>query len=501
METIKTFFMLTGEEKKQLKSKYFQVTPDICICDGLVVVLNSEGTVSVEGNQTFDSHKWINVIKICSGDHHVVGLKSDGTVVAFGDNTYNQCNVSSWKNIANISAKNDLTVGISANGQTYTTGSFEKHTFDMDNVKKIYQTIGSVVQEYETKISDLKKELNSVKESSKIFKADVVNSISDFKPKINALENAVKALPDSENLLHFADEFEYIIKNSDITLLHYMGSKVRTIKFPSNIGGKSVTNVAEGIFDFIDNNAVKEIYISGSIVTINKENRVFKKLVNLNGINVNKNNISYSSHDGVLFNKAKTELITYPKAKFGDYSIPKGVVSIKDEAFLNCHNLRSIIIPDSIKNLYPYNASDDNDVFYCPWGEDLGSCKNLENISVAEDNLYFSSDSDGVLFDKQKHILICCPSKKKGYYSVPNHVVKIQDGAFSNCPDMKGVFIPDSVGQIGSCAFGIGNPPTSIEIWGNPNSFAFEYAKRLNIKFINKNQNSSLFSRCFGGSK
>ena len=500
MKEIKTFFMLTGEDKKQLKKKYFQVTPNICICDGFVVVLNSQGIVSVKGNKNFDTRQWIDIIKICSGDHHVVGLKSDGTVVAWGDNTYHQCDVSAWRDIADISAKNDLTAGISSNGKTYTAGSFEKHITDMENIKKIYQTIGSVVQEYETKIADLKRELNAVKESSKTFQVGLTNSVSDIRPKINSLENAVKALPNSENLLHFAEEFEYIVKNSDIKLLYYMGNKPRKIKFPSVIGGKTVTYVAEGIFDFTDKDAVKEIYISGNI-KINKENHVFKNLVNLNSINVNKDNVSYSSYDGVLFNKAKTELMIYPKAKFGDYIIPEGVISIKDEAFLNCHNLRSIKIPDSVRNLYPYNASDDNDVFYCPWGEDLCSCRNLEKIGVDSGNLYFSSDSYGVLFDKQKHILICCPPKKKGYYSVPYNVVRIQDGAFSNCSDMKGVFIPNSVEQIGSCAFGIGNPSALIEIWGDTNSFAFEYAQRLNIKFVDKNNNYSLFEKYFEGNK
>ena len=499
METIKTFFMLTGEDKRQLKKKYFRITPNICICDGFAVVLNSEGIVSVEGNQTFDTRQWINITKICSGDHHVVGLKSDGTVVAFGDNTYNQCEVSSWKNIVEISAKNDLTVGISANGRTYTTGSFEKHTFDMDNVKKIYQTIGSVVQEYETKISKLKSELNALKKSTVAFQIDFSNNVSNITPKLNTLESSVTDLQNSENILHFANGFEYVMKDGSIILLHYVGDKSRTIKIPNIIGGKAVTQVAEGIFDFTDKNVVNEIYISGNIMKINKENLVFKNLINLHSINVNKNNCTYTSVDGVLFDRSKTELIFYPKAKFGDYSIPQGVVEIKSEAFWHCHNLRSLTISGSVQNLYPYNADDNNDIFYCPWGEDLCSCKNLENIDVSKDNLYFSSDLHGVLFDKKKSILICCPAKKKDYYSVPDTVVRIQDSAFSNCFDMKGVFIPDSVEQIDACAFGIGTPATSIEIWGNPDSYACKYAKKMNIKFVDKNKNKALFNKCFGG--
>ena len=36
---------------------------------------------------------------ISAGDDHTVGLKADGTVVAVGSNSYGQCYASDWKNI------------------------------------------------------------------------------------------------------------------------------------------------------------------------------------------------------------------------------------------------------------------------------------------------------------------------------------------------------------------------------------------------------------------
>ncbi len=54
----------------------------------------------------------------------------------------------------------------------------------------------------------------------------------------------------------------------------------------------------------------------------------------LTAINVDKNNAVYSSVDGVLFNKKKTELIAYPNAKKdADYTIPDGVKTLSEFAF------------------------------------------------------------------------------------------------------------------------------------------------------------------------
>jgi hypothetical protein len=40
--------------------------------------------------------------------------------------------------------------------------------------------------------------------------------------------------------------------------------------------------------------------------------------------------MTYSSVDGVLFNKSQTTLIQYPSGKSGHYSIPDSVTSIGD---------------------------------------------------------------------------------------------------------------------------------------------------------------------------
>ena len=76
----------------------------------------------------------------------------------------------------------------------------------------------------------------------------------------------------------------------------------------------------------------------------------FSGCVKLTGIDVSLDNPEYSSENGVLFNKAKTLLHSYPSAK-GAYTIPNSVTSIGSGAFRDCKNLTSVTIPNSVRSI------------------------------------------------------------------------------------------------------------------------------------------------------
>lgn len=72
----------------------------------------------------------------------------------------------------------------------------------------------------------------------------------------------------------------------------------------------------------------------------------------LKKIIVDADNTIYTDVDGVLFNKAKTELLVYP-GDYGTstYTIPDGVTKLGSSVFRGMGNLRELIIPSSITNI------------------------------------------------------------------------------------------------------------------------------------------------------
>ena len=72
----------------------------------------------------------------------------------------------------------------------------------------------------------------------------------------------------------------------------------------------------------------------------------------LENINVDANNKKFSSVDGVLFNKDKTEIIHYPHGKTAkEYVIPDSVLKIGNNAFEYDSTLESIVIPQSVTEI------------------------------------------------------------------------------------------------------------------------------------------------------
>lgn len=75
---------------------------------------------------------------------------------------------------------------------------------------------------------------------------------------------------------------------------------------------------------------------------------------NLKEITVDEKNEKFCSLDGILFNKDKTQLLTYPRAKEGDsYVVPDGVEEIGRNAFW-WTKLSDITVPESVVKVWSY---------------------------------------------------------------------------------------------------------------------------------------------------
>ncbi len=189
-------------------------------------------------------------------------------------------------------------------------------------------------------------------------------------------------------------------------------------------------------------------------------------------ITVDPLNAAYSSLDGVLFNKAQTELIQCPRMKSGDYAIPNGVSRIGDNAFQSC-GLSSITIPDSVTTIGDEafaNCFRITEIVIPVGVEVIGvapfsACFAMTAITVASANPAYSS-REGVLFNKNQSALIQCPAGKTGDFTAPSGTSRIEEQAFAHSR-LTRVFLPDSIDYIDWGAFGWSDSLTGVYFEGN----------------------------------
>ena len=112
--------------------------------------------------------------------------------------------------------------------------------------------------------------------------------------------------------------------------------------------GNGVTSIEDEAF--YECTGLTSITIPGSVTSIGYY--AFEGCTGLKSINVASDNDCFSSNNGVLFNKEKTELIKYPEGKSEtSYTIPNSVTSIGYAAFAGCTGLTSITISDSVTSI------------------------------------------------------------------------------------------------------------------------------------------------------
>ena len=253
----------------------------------------------------------------------------------------------------------------------------------------------------------------------------------------------------------------------------------------------------------------------------------FQECYGLTEIRVDPENPAFCSDEyGVLYNKDRTTLIRCPGGFVGSYTVPDSVISYGSGGFTGCKgltsvvvganvtvadgfggcvNLETVILEEGLKTVADYAFSGctalkeiviPHSVTYIGVGafsnsgleqitvgrgvEFIGDdafdeCLNLTGIWVDEDNGAYSSDEWGFLFDKEKTILLRCPCRYTGEYTLPQGVKTVKKFAFSysaltavsfpdslttigeyafaDCNGLKSVVIPDTVTEVGSAAF------------------------------------------------
>jgi len=274
--------------------------------------------------------------------------------------------------------------------------------------------------------------------------------------------------------------FTFAISNEQATLTTCTGASGELV-LPESFGLYTVVGIADNAF--INCSGLTGITIPATITTIGHNE--FDGCPVLTQIVVNDNNQYFSSEGGILFNKLKTSILTYPQGKAGNsYSIPGTVGVIGEYAFLNCGMLTDITIPGSVSSINKsafYNCTGLSGITipdsvtvigvaafnHCTgltgvnlsrYVNDIGEgafwvCDKLTQINVDINNTKYCS-LDGVLFNKTKTNIILYPQSKTGSsYTILSSVTLMSENAFCGNANLVGITIGNNVKNIGNSAF------------------------------------------------
>ena len=178
----------------------------------------------------------------------------------------------------------------------------------------------------------------------------------------------------------------------------------------------SIPNSVEmiAVLAFFNCTSLASIFIPESVVTIEGGHVVFVNCFGLTSFEVDNKNPSYSSEEGVLFDKDKTVLLSYPAKKPSvSYTVPKSVTLIGGWEFAGAA---------------------------------------LTSIEVESGSLSYSS-VDGVLFDYGKTTLVRYPMSKAGEYTIPDEVTAIGSAGFWRCSGLTAITIGNDITTIENMAF------------------------------------------------
>ena len=221
-----------------------------------------------------------------------------------------------------------------------------------------------------------------------------------------------------------------------ITITGYAGPG-GSVTIPAQIPdeGVPVTSIGDGAFAECTN--LTSVSIGWYVTSVGWA--AFSQCASLTAIMVDDLNPTFSSVEGVLFNKSQTTLIQYPGGLAGAYAIPNSVTSIAGDAFFGCVNLIAVSIPSSVTDI---------------GGQGFWGCSSLTSVNIPNS----VTNLGGLIFYD-------CTSLAS--VTIGTNVTSIPNEAFSGCKSLTSVTIPNNVTDIGMQAFSFCGSLTNVSI---PNS-------------------------------
>lgn len=210
-----------------------------------------------------------------------------------------------------------------------------------------------------------------------------------------------------------------------------------TIEIPDTIDNIPVTEIHDAIdFSRFQDHNIKIIklgknirYIIGDVTGNNEEDNPYGENIFLNAnslvyIEVSEENQTFTSVDGVLFNKDKSVLIKYPNGKTAtsdssshSYTIPIGVKKVYNHAFYYNTTLESITFSNTVEEVGKESFANCTQLSYVKFNDTLSKIENRA----------FSN----------------CTNLKS--VDLPEGISKLSRGLFSKCINLTTIYLPATV--------------------------------------------------------
>ncbi|RDU22911.1 leucine-rich repeat protein [Anaerosacchariphilus polymeriproducens] len=299
--------------------------------------------------------------------------------------------------------------------------------------------------------------------------------------------------------------------STDSYIVTSASSSIETAQILEEIGGKKVSSIYQGAFQYRE--YLTSVEIPGSIINIGKN--AFLSCQNLR-------NVELSEGIGIIESSAFLNC-----KNLTNIHIPSSVRVVGESAFQYCDNLKSVTISNGVTTIQDSAFGWCDSLEYLSLPESVSKigdgivydCTALKKINVEASNPKFCS-INGVVYNKDKTILVLypCGNTAKEYtilngvktigncgFISAQHLVKVNlpkglttigEGAFFGCENLDNVNVPSSVATIGESAYGMCYNLTNITIPESVKNFGITvfYDDKKVIIYCVKNSNAHKYA-------
>ena len=178
--------------------------------------------------------------------------------------------------------------------------------------------------------------------------------------------------------------------------------------------------------------ALEEITLPARISEFNPD--FFASCSSLQKINLEEGaSNTYSSEDGLLFNKNKTELVYCPQGRAGRYEFASTVVSVADKAFYKCKNLEEVV----------FNG----------WMQSIGDSAFEGCSSIVKITFKGAANNEAVSLRIGEGAFRSCTMLTEVLFEANSRVTDLGAQAFKGCVRLTQISFPASLTVIGANAF------------------------------------------------